>query len=213
MYYYVTLENNLKIYIWKKRKKHLWVCVRCSLFAVCNAYNDALYPFHACVIFLILCLSSSRILIHIHFIWRRDRFQKRNIESITINKAKEMIDIDNVISFNDNNNKNHKNNNSNAQPTLNGASSVVNMDKISSMPFVATTMPTTIRLTTSMANHSNESNNNYSSHHIFETSASYANAFNIETIVLLFMFIVCTIIYSSKYQISFHPSIHFSQQF
>lgn len=118
-----------------------------------------------------------------------------------------MIDIDRVISFN----KNNQNNNSDAQPTPNGASSVVDADKISPMPLVATTTTTTLMTTTielqpnntaTNANKSIGSNDDYSGRHFFESSASYANAFNIETIVLLFMFTVCTIVYSSKYQMS-----------
>lgn len=112
-----------------------------------------------------------------------------------------MIDIDNAISSNNSNNEN----NGNAQPTPltpNGASSVDDADKISPVPFAATTMTTAMLLISSTANNSIVSNDNYSGHHFFESPASYANGFNIETIVLLLMFSVCTIIYSSKYQIS-----------
>lgn len=179
-----------------------------------------------CLSFIFCCLHSpSPISLRLSLfcspscaaIWWHDRFQKRNIESITINKAKEMIDIDSVISFNNNskNNSNNNNNNTNnnsvaAQRTSNGASSVVDADKISPMPFTATTMTTAMLLTSATANNTIESNdsssagddNDYSGRHIFKSSTPYANAFNIETIVLLFMFTVCTIVYSSKYRIS-----------
>lgn len=125
-----------------------------------------------------------------------NRFQKRAIESATLNKAMKMIDIDNIISFNNNIN------NRSVQPTPNGgASSTDDADKIPSMPLAATTMTTAALLTTSTANNSIESNdNNDNSRRFYESSASYANGFNIETIALLSMFIVCTIIYSSKYR-------------
>lgn len=157
--------------------------------------------FHACVIFVSFYVF---FFVRSPFVsFDNDRFQKRDIEGLTINKAKELIDIDNVISFNSNNSDN-----SNAPPTPNGdASSSVDANKIEPVPFAAaaaaaTTMSTTTLSTTSSTHHLNESNDNYGGRHFFESSASYANAFNIETIVLLFMFTVCTIIYSSKYQLS-----------
>lgn len=156
--------------------------------------QKCLVSFHACVSFLsfnvFLCFPFNP--------FGNDRFQKRDIEGLTINEAKELIDIDNVISFNSNNT-----NNSNAQPTPNGgASSAVDANKFSPVPFTATTMSTTMLSTTSNTNHLNESNDDYDGRHFFESSASYLSAFNIETIVLLFMFTVCTIIYSSKYRMS-----------
>lgn len=99
-----------------------------------------------------------------------NRLKKRSIVKPTINKTKEMIDINIGIPFN---------NNSNALTnTTNTLAAVHNK------------LPLEFDTNTTI----NE--NDYIK---FFKSSTYRNAFRIETIVLLLMFTICTIIYTSEY--------------
>lgn len=113
--------------------------------------------------------------------------------------------IDNDIA--NNNNPNTKNGNIQfVQHNDDGASSVIDADKMSAVPFIATaitaqltftnqTTATTRMPSIAAANNKSKDDDDVDGRYSFEVSA---NAFNIETIVVLLMFSVCTIIYSSK---------------